>query len=241
MKVSIIIPTFQEERALSSSIEHLRRSITVPHEIIISDGRSTDKTQEIARAQADKLVVYAGSAKHIPSIGRNDGAKVASGEFLLFLDADSYLEDPDKLLRAELEKFERDPNLVGIAIPQRTLPDKETYSDRISWGMVNLMNRVMNNVLQLGSACGKFMLVRKSAFDSVGGFREDLAAYEDVDFFRRIRRTGKTVYDPSFFVFHGARRAHAIGWPRLWFIWASNVISVQLFNKAVSKEWKAIR
>jgi glycosyltransferase involved in cell wall biosynthesis len=241
MKVSIIIPTFQEERAIGTSIQHLKSSLTMPNEVIISDGRSTDKTQEIARAHADKLVVYAGTAKHIPSIGRNDGAKVASGEFLLFLDADSFLEDPDKLLRVELEKFERDPNLLGIAIPQRTLPDKETWADRISWGMVNLMNRLLNNVLQQGSACGKFMLVRKSAFDAVGGFREDLAAYEDVDFFKRIRRIGKTLYDPSFFVFHGARRAHAIGWPRLWLIWSTNVISAELFNRAASKEWKAIR
>lgn len=238
--ISVVIPTFKEELAIGERLKHLKESLTMQNEIIVSDGRSPDRTAEVARQYADQVVIFTGE-KHTPARGRNDGAKHATGEFLLFLDADSYLKDPDAVIRHCLLRFEKEPRLVGITLPQRALPEVETWADRISFGIVNLLGRVFNNVFHHGEGAGKFMMVKRSAFERIGGFREDLATREDGDFFNRLSRIGETSFDPAFFVYHGARRAHKLGWARLWWIWTVNVVSFSLFDRAVSKEWKAVR
>jgi len=240
MKISIVIPTFKEEHAIGARLKHLKDSLTMQNEIIVSDGRSPDRTAEIAGQYADQVVIFAGE-KHTPARGRNDGAKRATGKYLLFLDADSYLPSPDSVLRQCVERFEKDPTLLGITLPQRALPEVETWADRISFGIVNMIGRCMNNLLHIGEGAGKFMMVRKSAYDRVGGFREDLATREDGDFFYRLSRIGRTISDPTFFVYHGARRAHQLGWARLWWIWTINTLSFFFFNHAFSKEWTPMR
>ena len=119
--ISIIIPTFKEEKVIGLRLAQLKKALTMPNEIIVSDGRSPDRTAEVARAYADKVVVFQGE-KHTPARGRNDGARHASGEYLLFLDADSYLPNPDAVLQHCLNLFRENPLLVGITLPQRALP-----------------------------------------------------------------------------------------------------------------------
>ena len=125
--------------------------------------------------------------------------------------------------------------------PQRAHQEIETWADRISFGILNLALRFNNNFLGRGEASGKNMVVRKSAFEKIGGFREDIATREDGDFFCRLSRVGKTVFDPSLMVYHGARRAHRIGWLKLWLIWLSNSIYFALFGKTIADDWKPIR
>lgn len=91
MKISIIIPTLNEERNLPDAINRLRAtSERAEIEIIVADSQSTDQTMEIARALADQ-------ALEIPHRGRacqmHQGALAASGELLLFLHADTRLPD----------------------------------------------------------------------------------------------------------------------------------------------------
>jgi GT2 family glycosyltransferase len=83
--------------------------------------------------------------------------------------------------------------------------------------------------------------VRRDAWAAVGGFREDLMTNEDNDFFYRLSRVGRTVYDPSLMVYHGARRAHKIGWTRLWYIWTMNIAWFWLFDKSAADDWTPIR
>jgi hypothetical protein len=52
---------------------------------------------------------------------------------------------------------------------------------------------------------------------------------------------GRTRLDPRLTVFHSARRAHCIGWPRLLSLWALNAIWVFLFGRAKTREWQAVR
>ena len=69
----------------------------------------------------------------------------------------------------------------------------------------------------------------------------DLVTREDGDFFNRLSRVGKTMYDPSLMVYHGARRAHKIGWIRLWSSWLSNWLVVALFDRPQAKDWTPVR
>lgn len=240
MMLSIIIPTREEEGVIAKTIAQFKDHLQIPHEIIVSDARSTDRTVAVARETAHVVVVFDGN-KHTAGIGRNDGAKVARGTYLAFVDADTHIPNTEDFFARALTHFESNPDVVGVTGPQRAHGAIETWADRLSFGVLNASLRFQNNVLHRGEASGKCMLVTKAAFDKVGGFREDLTTREDGDFFYRLSRIGRTVFDPSLMIFHGARRAHRLGWGRLWYIWIMNTISVALFNKAVADDWTPIR
>src|SRR3989338_1163009 len=83
MQVSIIIPTLNEEEYLPKLLESIRQQRFKDLEIIVADAGSTDKTKEIAERYGCKIVPGG-----LPARGRNEGARVAGGELLVFLDAD---------------------------------------------------------------------------------------------------------------------------------------------------------
>ncbi len=237
--LSIVIPAREEETTIEQTIMQFRDNLKIPHEVIVSDARSKDRTVEIARSFAHMVVVFDGE-RHTAGIGRNDGAKVAKGEYIAFIDAGVEVPNPEAFFERALAHF-NDPSVVGVTGPQRAFPEIETLADRLSYGYLNLAIRFQNNVLHHGEASGKFMLVRRDAFQKINGFREDLHTREDGDFFLRLSKVGKTVFDPSLLVYHAARRPHAIVWARLWWTWTINAISVALFNKAVADDWTPIR
>ena len=86
LKVSIIIPTFNEESCLRHTLEHIRQ--LSPYEMIISDGGSNDKTMEIAAKFTEKLV----NGPIGRAVQMNAGAKIATGDIFLFLHADSRID-----------------------------------------------------------------------------------------------------------------------------------------------------
>lgn len=240
MFLSIIIPAREEEKTIEQTVMQFRDNLRMEHETIVSDAGSKDRTVEIARLTAHVTVVFDGT-KHTAGIGRNDGAKVARGEYFAFVDAGVEIPEPNAFFERAFAHFENNPSVVGVTGPQRATPGLETWADRLSFGWFNAVIRFQNNVLHRGEASGKFMLVSRRAFLKVGGFREDLVTREDGDFFYRLSKIGRTVFDPALLIYHGARRAHALGWARLWWIWTLNAISVTLFDKAVADDWTPIR
>lgn len=240
MKLSIIIPVQQEEKAIQKTVTHLKESLGTDVQVIVSDGKSADRTVEVALSCADDVVLYERAAPHNASIGRNDGARLGTGTFFCFIDADVRISEPKAFFEKALRHFD-DVGVVGVCGPQRAEPAVETWADRISFGLLNMGLRFQNNVLHIGEASGKFMIVRAESFKAVGGFREDLVTREDGDFFMRLSKIGKTVFDPSLMVYHGARRAHKIGWWRLWPIWMWNTLYVAVTDKAHAKDWTPIR
>ncbi len=238
--LSIIIPTLEEEKVIGATLAALRFS--QPHEIIVSDGGSRDRTAEIARPLADTVIAHHGPGRQTISQGRNAGAAVARGPLLVFLDADCTFENPEEFFRAALAHFDVDPQLVGLTVQLRVSPAEETWADRLVFGLTNAVTRFGNNVRGSGdSPGGEFQMVRSAAFHSIGGYREDLVTCEDRDLFRRLARVGRVHTDARLTVFHTGRRAHNIGWSRMILIFLANTISFQLRGKSFSKEWTVER
>jgi glycosyltransferase involved in cell wall biosynthesis len=140
--ISIIIPTLQEEKVIGSTLSGLQAFRAVPHEIIVSDGGSRDKTAAIAGRFADQVIVHNGSARQTIAQGRNAGARAAQGEFLVFLDADCTIENPDEFFSAAVAHFLADPKLVALTTYLRVLPSEETLGDKVIFSLMNLVTRI---------------------------------------------------------------------------------------------------
>lgn len=241
-KISFIIPTLNEEKVLRGLINNLQEIKTFVYEIIVSDGGSTDQTPQIAKQAGVFVVQHDGSFRQTIGQGRNAGAKIARGEYLVFLDADVHIFEPDKFFAKALAHFQTDDRLVGLGGWLRVFKDSETWGDRIGYGL--LSNRTFsfyNNWLKVGANCGEFGMIKSSIFKEIGGYREDLPVDEDRELFHHLSQVGHTYTDRNLVVYHTGRRPHTIGWPKLLWEWIINAVWLALFNKSASKEWKVIR
>jgi glycosyltransferase involved in cell wall biosynthesis len=239
--ISIIIPTKNEEKVIGDTLQLFRDRMTLPHEVIVTDGASTDRTVEIAKTLADKVVEYKSQERQTIAEGRNAGAAAATGEFLVFMDADCSILNPDEFFRIAIEDF-NDPKLVALTGWLRVLPEYETWADYLVFNIQNIQSLFVNKILHFGvSPGGEFQMIRASIFRQIGGYNGHLVAGEDVELFYRLSKIGRTRLDRNLKVFHTGRRAHKIGWPRLLSLWFLNSVWVVTTGKAYTKEWKVIR
>lgn len=240
--ISIIIPTLLEEKIIESTLSAIKSGLKIPYELIVSDGGSSDGTVEKARKYADKIVVYSGLKRQTIAQGRNDGAKVAQGNFFVFLDADCSFENPNIFFEKAISDFNKFPNLVGLLGPIRVIPGSETRADRFFWNTMNAFAKFKNNVLHKGDAAGgEFQMIRRDAFFSINGYREDLVTREDRDIFMRLSKVGQTMYDSDLVLFHTGRRAHQVGWRSQVGYFVKNTLYFHLTGRVWSKECKPIR
>ncbi len=237
--LSIIIPTYNEEKYIGQSLSQFK-SLSLPHEVIITDDKSTDRTVEIARSYA--VTVLVPNEKHATiAANRNEGASLAKGNFLVFLDADSQIANPDDFFGQILRYFEANKEIVAITTYLKVQKDLETFTDRFIYLIFNWVHVLKNNIFHTGEASGKFQMIRSEAFKKVKGCRADLVCREDADMFQRLNRIGRTACLSNVTVFHSGRRAHRIGWPKLLYIWMSETFVVATTGKSMAKEWKDVR
>lgn len=178
MDLSVIIPAYNEEDVLPRLLHDIRRQSKVNAEVIVADANSTDKTRAVAEA-ADATVVEGG----MPAAGRNAGAKSASGEVLVFLDADVRI--PRTFFsRALAEMREKDAVVATCTVR----PMSNLTMDRLIHRFANFFIRI--NQDRDPHAPGYCILVGKEVFDRTGGFDESLKVAEDHDFVARASEFG---------------------------------------------------
>ena len=240
--ISIIIPTLNEEKYLEDTFKSLATIGDLPHEVIISDGNSTDKTKEIATRYGAKMVVWdKPGVRQTFGQAKNAGAEIATGEFLLFMDADVVLKNPRQDLEKILQKFKEVPTLGALSVPLKVRPEYAWKRDYFFIEPLNWWYLVSNNVFNFATASGEFQMFRTELFKKAGGFNEKLVAGEDNDVFHRMSKVGKFTIFADVYAYHSCRRPHKIGWFHLYGMWAKNGLSVTFRNKAAYKEWTVVR
>jgi glycosyltransferase involved in cell wall biosynthesis len=179
LKLSIVIPAFNEERLLPGTLHHIRAALNAvakpgfSDELIVCDNNSTDRTAEIARAAGARVVF---EPVNQIARARNAGAKVASGDWLLFVDADS---SPSPELVLDMLAAIEGGSCVGGGATAR-LPGAPLRV-RAWVGGWNLMSRMAR------WAAGSFLFAEAAAFRAIGGFSEELYAAEEIDFSARLK------------------------------------------------------
>lgn len=242
MKYSIIIPTLNEEKLLSNLLRQLTgNSLKDKYnfEIIISDGGSTDRTIEISQNLVDKVIVHNEKRKQNISEGRNKGAAQADGEVFIFLNGDVEISNPDLFFKL-VDTFHSNPEYLAMTCKVLIHPDKEIFSDKLFLSFYNLYFHLLN-IIGIGMGRGECHIIRKNVFTSMNGYNEKLAAGEDFDLFKRIRKKGKILFSRKICVYESPRRYRKYGHVPIFISWLVNSIYVIFAKRSLSNEWEAVR
>ncbi|MBU1298495.1 MAG: glycosyltransferase [Bacteroidetes bacterium] len=240
-KLSIIIPTLQEGKLLERVLSQFEKEFRKEHniELIVSDGGSTDATLEFARNGADVVIEKSGNYKQNISIGRNIGAKAATGEILMFINADTYIADIENFI-ATIRIAINQPGVAGITCPVLVYPEEESFADKFFHSFLNIYFYTLN-ILRLGMGRGECQVIKAELFKKLDGYNEKIAAGEDFDLFKRLRRYGKIAFLWNLNVFESPRRYRKSGYLRVIFLWLLNAIAVLIIKRSILNEWKPIR
>ena len=177
--VSIIIPSFNEEKYLPKLLNCIKNQTYKDYEIIVADAGSTDNTRNIAKKFGCKL-----AKGGMPAVGRNNGAKIAKGGILLFLDADSLI-DKNFLKNSLKDMQDRKLDVAGSYLYPVTgkLIDKIFLSIFNAWAYLTQY--------YYPNACGTGIFCKKSLHNKAKGFDESIRLSEDMDYVRRCGKYGK--------------------------------------------------
>ncbi|MBC8233018.1 TIGR04283 family arsenosugar biosynthesis glycosyltransferase [bacterium] len=175
--VSIIIPVLNEEECIEGFLNHLQK-FKGQAEIILVDGGSKDQTIEIASRFDDITIVSNGRGR---ALQMNAGAKVANGDILLFLHADTYL--PENAINA-VENIIRD-GADGGCFSLKI--DSSHLLLRIAARFITRRTKITH--VATGD---QTIFVRYQIFDELGGYA-DMPLMEDLDFTRRLKKIGTFV------------------------------------------------
>ncbi len=188
MKLSVIIPAFNEELYLPATLESVNKAVAHLNgnpkvEVIVVDNASTDPTPQLAENLGAKVL-----HEPVHNIGRvrNAGAQAASGEVLVFVDADTLI--PEDLL-SRINEAMASPEYAGGSVDIDYRPKNPFLRAYVRfWRFLGLLFQMSQGVTQF---------CRRDIFMAIGGYDESLFNGEDIDFYARLGRYARQ---------HGQRR-----------------------------------
>jgi glycosyltransferase involved in cell wall biosynthesis len=247
MKISIVIPAYNEEAALGPCIEHALRSVRYSGlakgeaEIIVVNNASSDNTESVARRYEGVLVINE-PRKGLPR-ARQSGFEAAQGELLAQADADTRMSEA--WVRKVVDAFERDPDMVAYSGPywyfDAPLPA------RYFMGFMSLLEYCaylfFRYVMRVGNGLyGGNLAVRRDALENIGGYNLNLNFYgEDGDLGQRLYPLGKVVSSLRLWMPASARRYLVDGFFSSIWRYSRNALAMALTHKPVDSAHHDVR
>ncbi len=243
MKISFIIPAYNEEKTLGiclEAIQHALKQVTVPHEIIVVNNASTDKTAVVARSVAGVMVIDEPQKGIVWA--RRAGSLVATGDLLANIDADTMM--PEDWVKKVLQEFKQDPELLALSGPH-IFYDVSRFTALTSH-FFYIVGYAFDQICKLFNAGamlqgGNFIL-RREAYERIGGYNTAIEFWaEDVDIGRRVNKIGKVKWTFKLPMKASGRRFVQQG------LWATgmryciNFIWAAFFKKPFSQKYADVR
>lgn len=182
MKISVIIPTLNEDSTIEKTLDAISRLVSVD-EIIIVDAGSTDQTLEkIKDYDTVKLIKTVKTADANRGSQMHEGTKIATGNVFWFIHADT---KPKQGSGGQIKKYMRYSEVVGGNF-EILFEGKSVWARLLTWLYPHLRS--------IGLAYGdSAFFVRKEAYEVIGGFR-GYPLFEDLDLYTRLKKLGRFVY-----------------------------------------------
>lgn len=227
-EVSIVVPTYNEEKYIRRALESLLSQKTdFDYEVIVSDGHSTDSTVKIAREMGAR-VVY--EPKRTIAAGRHKGFMEAHGKIIVSSSADVHVKtDWLAKLVAPIQKG----NYVASAGP--VIPkDGNLLEHAFANGLLTPAARGLSRI-GIPYVVADNMAIRADIFRKVGGFDTDMVTAEDTYLIKKARKYGKFKFVKDAPVYISMRRVREWGYPKYLLYHGSNFFRYHLTGKSHSK------
>jgi len=193
------------------------------YELIVADGGSDDKTREIAKEYTDKIVI---EPIRTIAAGRQAGTKLAKGKIVVYAGADVIF--PDNWLTEITSPFSEKTvaAVTGKPMPQGSSATEQAFCNLFIHPLTLVMNK-----LSLFYVYGDNFAIRKSVFDTIGGFNIHFATGEDTDIIKRANKLGTIFYNPNAIAYSSNRRWAKWGSLNFVYFHLTNFVNTHLFNK----------
>lgn len=241
MNISLIIPTYNEEKIIARTLQQFQSVRGMDFEIIVADNGSSDRTCAVARSLADKVIVLPHDVRTSIGACRNRGAAAATGDVLWCIDADIRVPRVNDARHFISDQFTHSVELVAATFPLQIYSEERTRVDTWGYRLVNGLTYVQNRVLKTGGAPGDCQIIRRSAFERTGGYNPELHTSEDHELFHRLSKLGQLGWFKNFHVEMSGRRIHAEGWPKILYTWGTHWVHDMGLHKPINKEWETRR
>ncbi len=214
--LSIVTVTYNSQGKIKAYLESIKKNLKIPFEVIIVDNNSQDETKKVIEDFSLPVTLLPQSANLGFSKGNNIGAKEAKGEYILFLNPDTHLQDNS--VEQAIIFLGNTPD-AGIVAPQliddngqpqpsaRNLPTLWRAFTEYYLHYKNTFEAFAPNgtePVEVESVVGAGMLMKKGVFEKIGKWNEKFFLYfEDIDLCKRVLEDGmKIYYFPDFKVSH---------------------------------------
>lgn len=230
MKLSIIIPAYNEENYLPATLDAINATLTGDAEIIVVDNLSTDATRQIAEERG--AIVITETERNIGKV-RNTGAEAATGDVLVFIDADSIVRAG---IFAKIVEAVSDGRCLGgsAAVEYEPIDDRPL----IHW-FVKLYP-ILGKWMKMRG--GALQFCRSDVFRELGGFDTTIYVGEDIDFGWRLdhlarERDAHTTFIEEPKVLTSSRRWNRMGLVRLLFFTHPITVLAARRVRSLWKDW----
>jgi glycosyltransferase involved in cell wall biosynthesis len=202
MKVSVVIPVYNEEQYLRGCLKSIMEQEIMPDEIIVVDNNSTDRSIEIAKEFPVKILTQ---KRQGISWTRNKGFNAAKYNIIARTDADTRV--PKHWVKHIKRAFEKDPKLIGLSGPAHFY-DASKAMDKINVPMFMFLDSLYRLFVKHAFLFGPNMAIRKDAWEKVKNnvCNDNKQVHEDMDLSMHLAKYGKLKFDQKFSVYSSSRR-----------------------------------
>ena len=202
--ISFVVPAYNEEKYLAATLQSIHaaaRAVGESYEIVVANDASTDATVRVAEQNGARVITV---QKRQIAATRNAGGRAASGERLIFVDADTTVDE--KVVRGALDAMSAGAIGGGAEVRFGTAP---------RWA--HMVMKLFIPVFRLVKwAAGCFVFCTRAGFEKTGGFDETYFAGEEIIFSQALKRYGRFVVVRAA-VTTSARKTETFSfWQTLW-------------------------
>jgi glycosyltransferase involved in cell wall biosynthesis len=217
--ISFVVPAHDEEQCLATTLRALNAAaneVGEPFEVIVVNDASTDRTGAIGLEFGARVIEV---KYRLIAAARNAGARVARGDILFFVDADTQANAP--AIRAGLRALAA--GAVGGGCVW-------SYDGPIPWWarILHPIGTMAGRLIKLVG--GAFLFCRRADFEAVGGFCERYFAAEDVAFVNALKRRGHFVIPRETVVTSNRKLGNLSVWRALALLWRLAVHGPESFR-----------